>query len=322
MPMRLFRLAVGGGVELLLRELRHQQPQALQVLGVQDAAEDLLEVVDGHDLALRDVAQVGPRRQVDGRRELGKEVLGQVEIDVEALQAGQQLDLHLGKDHAAGLVLGMGQRQKSLGEQSLVADLIAGHRGQLLPGHSLRQLRRRADLDRLAARHRHFAVGPRGEIVALLQQLLLAGHDRLLVGLVPGHHGLETLLAQQNGGNLVVARRRGVLGPSTMSDRHNSTTPRSPRLPNPAAGVRFVFVDLTPHGLLLKCDKTTRVVRNADRENGRHAITVTLHSTRLRKVYANGVFVARPTAHHFFLATSPSALRWAASTRPSQCCST
>ena len=71
MPMRLLRLAVGGGVELLLRELRHQQTQALQVLGVQDAGEDLLEVVDGHDLALRDVAQVGPRGQEDGRRELG-----------------------------------------------------------------------------------------------------------------------------------------------------------------------------------------------------------------------------------------------------------
>ena len=82
----LLRLAVGGGVELLLRELRHQQAHALQVLGVQDAVEDLLEVLDGHHLALRDVAQVGPRRQEDGRRELGQEVLGQVEVEVEALQ--------------------------------------------------------------------------------------------------------------------------------------------------------------------------------------------------------------------------------------------
>ncbi len=39
----------------------------------------------------------------------GKEVLGQVEIEVEALQARQQLDLRLGKDHPAGLVLGVGQ---------------------------------------------------------------------------------------------------------------------------------------------------------------------------------------------------------------------
>ena len=81
---RLFRLAVGGGVELLLRKLRHQQTHALQILGVEDAGEDLLEVVHRHDLALRDVAQVGPRRQVDGRRELGQELLGQVEIEVEA----------------------------------------------------------------------------------------------------------------------------------------------------------------------------------------------------------------------------------------------
>ena len=87
MPSGLLGLAVGGGVELLLRELRDQQPQAFQVLGVEDALEDLLEVLDGHHLALRHVAQVGPRGQEDGRRELGQEVLGQVEVEVEALQA-------------------------------------------------------------------------------------------------------------------------------------------------------------------------------------------------------------------------------------------
>ncbi len=245
---RLRRLAVGGGVELLLRELRHQQTQALQVLGVEDAGEDLLEVVHRHDFALRDVAQVGPRGQVDGRRELGQEVLGQVEIEVEAFQPRQQLDLHLGEDHAPGLVLGVGQGQKALGEQSLVADLLAGHRGQLVPGHSLRQLGGRADLDRLAAGHGHLRVGPRSEVVALLQQLLLAGHDRFLVGLVLGHHGLETLLAQQDWGDLVVARRRGLRAPDRWNHQgQQDGRDDQPRQPEPES-----FSAITLHGMLLK----------------------------------------------------------------------
>src|SRR5262249_27492343 len=47
-------------------------------------------------------------------------------------------------------------------------------------------------------------------VVALFQELLLAGHDGVLVGLVLGHHGLEALLAQQDGRNLVVAAGRRV----------------------------------------------------------------------------------------------------------------
>ena len=83
---RLLGLAVGGGVELLLRKLRHQQPQPFQVLGVQNARKELLEVLHRYHLALRHVAQVGPARQVHGRRKLGQEVLRQIEIDVEAFQ--------------------------------------------------------------------------------------------------------------------------------------------------------------------------------------------------------------------------------------------
>src|SRR5579875_3252635 len=111
------RFAVGGGVELLLRELRHQEAKALQILRVEDAAEDLLEIVHGYHLALGNISQVRARRQIDGRREFGQEVFGQVEIAIKALQTRQQLNLHLRKDHAAGLVLGMWQRQKPLGEK-------------------------------------------------------------------------------------------------------------------------------------------------------------------------------------------------------------
>ena len=45
-------LAVGRGVELLLRELCDQEAQPLQVLGVEDAGKDLLEVRHGHQLPL------------------------------------------------------------------------------------------------------------------------------------------------------------------------------------------------------------------------------------------------------------------------------
>ncbi len=67
----LFRLAVVTGVELLLRELRNQQAHAFQVLGIKDAVKDFVEIVDGHHFALGHIAQVGPGRQEDGRRELG-----------------------------------------------------------------------------------------------------------------------------------------------------------------------------------------------------------------------------------------------------------
>src|SRR5262249_6589696 len=73
-------LAVEGSIELLLGKLGDQQADAFQVLGVEDAAEDLLEVVDGDHLALGNVTQVGPGGQKDGRRELRQEVVWQVEV--------------------------------------------------------------------------------------------------------------------------------------------------------------------------------------------------------------------------------------------------
>ena len=73
-----------GLVELLLGERRDQQPQALELLRVQDAVEELEEVVDRDELALGDVAQVGARGEEDRRRELGQEVVRQVEVEIEA----------------------------------------------------------------------------------------------------------------------------------------------------------------------------------------------------------------------------------------------
>ncbi len=118
------RLAVGGGVELLLRELRHQQAHAFQILGVENAVEELLEVIDRKHLALRDIAEVRAGGQVDGRWKLRQEVFGQIEIEIEALQPGQLLDFHLREDHAAYLVMRMRQRQEPLRELILVADFL------------------------------------------------------------------------------------------------------------------------------------------------------------------------------------------------------
>src|SRR5258705_10079408 len=67
---RPFRPPILGLVELLLRERREQQAKALDLLGVQDAVETLVVVVDREQLAPRDVTEVGARREGDGRGEL------------------------------------------------------------------------------------------------------------------------------------------------------------------------------------------------------------------------------------------------------------
>ena len=53
------RLAIVGRVELLLRERRQQQAQPFQLPRLEDAVEQLVEVVERDQLALRDIAQVG-----------------------------------------------------------------------------------------------------------------------------------------------------------------------------------------------------------------------------------------------------------------------
>ena len=96
-----------------------RRPSSL--LGVQDAVEQLEEVLDRDQLALRDVAEVRPRGQEDGRRELGQEVLGDVEVEVEARQVALLLpldlvDVELREDHPAFGVVGVGQRLEPVGE--------------------------------------------------------------------------------------------------------------------------------------------------------------------------------------------------------------
>jgi hypothetical protein len=58
--------SVLGRVELLLRERGDEQPQPLELLGIEDAVEGLEVVREGDDLPPRDVAQVRAGRQVYG----------------------------------------------------------------------------------------------------------------------------------------------------------------------------------------------------------------------------------------------------------------
>src|SRR4029434_1989569 len=81
-PTRPFRPAVFRLVELLLRERRHQESQSLQLLGIEDAVEQLEEILNGHQLALRDIAQVRPGGEKHRRRKLGQEVVREVKIEV------------------------------------------------------------------------------------------------------------------------------------------------------------------------------------------------------------------------------------------------
>ena len=70
------RAAIVRGVELRLRERRQEQPQSFELLGIQDLAEQLVEVRERDELALRHVAEIGPRGQEDRRGKLGQQVIG------------------------------------------------------------------------------------------------------------------------------------------------------------------------------------------------------------------------------------------------------
>src|SRR5207302_519399 len=53
-----FGTAVFRLVELLLRKWRHQQSKALDLLGIKNATESLIVIVDGDELSLGDISQI------------------------------------------------------------------------------------------------------------------------------------------------------------------------------------------------------------------------------------------------------------------------
>jgi len=196
---RLLRAAILGLVELLLRKRRQQQAQTLDLLGIEDAVEQLVVIVDGDQLALRDVTQVGPRGQEHRWGEFGQEMVGNVELEVEAGEIASLLlldflDLELREHHAAFRMIGMGQRIKSRREEVPVANFRRTHARQLIPGRSRRQLDPHAFLQRLAARHGGARRGAVGEVIAFGQQISLALLDRRLRRLHARHDRRECLL--------------------------------------------------------------------------------------------------------------------------------
>src|SRR6266446_2382959 len=110
---RLLRAAVLGLIVLLCRERRHQKAQTFDLLGRDDAVEQLVIVLDSDELALRDVAEVGTLIEVHRRREIRQEVIRDIVIDVEAREIASFLpfdlvDQELRKHEAAFRMLWMG----------------------------------------------------------------------------------------------------------------------------------------------------------------------------------------------------------------------
>ena len=106
-PVRPFGLAVGGGVELLLRELRDEEAEAFEIFGVENAAEDFLKIGDGDKFPLRDIAEIRASNEENRGREFGKEMVGQIKVEIEALQPWDRLDFVLWEKHVAGGVVGV-----------------------------------------------------------------------------------------------------------------------------------------------------------------------------------------------------------------------
>jgi len=192
-----------------------EQPQSLELLRVEHAVEQLEVVVDGDELALRDVAQVRARGEEDRRGELGQHVVGQVEVEVEAREVARLLaldliDVELREHHAALGMVRVRQRQEARGERVGSSDLLGAHRGEAVPRHAGGQLHAHAVLHGFAARHRHPRRGPVGQVVALLQQLLVFRGDAGFRGLHAGHRRGEVLLHHHRriaGGRRVGGRR-------------------------------------------------------------------------------------------------------------------
>ena len=216
-------------IELLLGERGQQQAQAVELFGVEDAVEQLEEVVEGDQLPLRDVAEVGARDQEDRGRELGQEVVGQVEVEVESLQvpllvALDGVDVELGEQHPALGMIGVGQGQEAERERVTLPDQLRRHPAQRFPRDAGRQLRAHAGLDRLAVEHRGVARGAIRQVVALGQQPVVL---LLQTGLGRGHalaDGLERLLDHHRGeARLALRRRRRILARRVL--RHGQAAP-------------------------------------------------------------------------------------------------
>src|SRR5439155_422254 len=155
---RMLAAPVGGEVELLLGKRRQEKAEAFELLGVEDAVEELVVVVGRDEAAAGDVAEIGTRGEKDRRREFGQERVGQIEVEVEACEIPASLlpdfvDLEHGERHPALGMIRMRQRHEPRREAALLPDLIRRHLRERVPRHPGWQFHPDAALDRLAAAH-------------------------------------------------------------------------------------------------------------------------------------------------------------------------
>ena len=176
------RAAVFRGIELLLRERRKQEPQAIELFGIQDAVEECEEIVEGHHLSLRHIAKVGAGCQENRRGELRQEMIGQIEIEVEPRQIALLLPLEFidheeGKHHAAFGMVWMRERHETGGKNVLRANFIRSQRSQHLPRDAGLKPGAHSLLHGLSPRHRDAIGRPVGKVVAFREEFLVGLHD-------------------------------------------------------------------------------------------------------------------------------------------------
>src|SRR6185503_3887740 len=112
---RLGDLAILGLVEFFLREGREQHAQPLHLNGRDEPVEDLVVVADGQQLTARHVAELWLGSEKDRRREFRREMVRQVEVDMEAAEialflARDLINLPVREDLPAGQLLYVGER--------------------------------------------------------------------------------------------------------------------------------------------------------------------------------------------------------------------
>ncbi len=162
---RLERDAVVGLVEPRRRRGPQQLLEPFHLLGRQQPVEDLVVVAERDLAAARDVAQLLVRGQEHRRRKLRQVGVGDVEVDVDALVLGMHRDPALREHHVGRRLQRM--RQRLVGEQVLLLDLLGRHRCQRLPARdAVGQARHRPGHDRLAARHERARDRAAREVVA------------------------------------------------------------------------------------------------------------------------------------------------------------
>ena len=99
-----------------------------------------------------------------GGRELGQEVIGQIEVEIEARQVAAGLrqhlvDVKLRKQHAAFGLLADAAAAETLREEVGLSDLVGREVGEALPALAVGQEHAHAGLHGLAARHRQAGLG-------------------------------------------------------------------------------------------------------------------------------------------------------------------